>query len=394
VTAKRVYFFSGTDYVRFDSDINGVIPLVYPRSIAGGWAGLFPSVDAAFYRGKGRAYFFSGDQYCRFTVLNNAVDAGYPKPIAGNWPGMAGTGFETGVDAAVCWGNEKVYFFKGNRYLRYDLTADAVDPGYPLPIAGNWRAISGTGFEKGIDAAINYGNGKAYFFRGDAYVRVDLATKGVDAGYPKPIAGNWPGVFTSGISAALEWPHALVAPGGLRAPTGRTGCRVVPIGGGLMKGGEGFSMEIDFVEGPHPVTCAVGEYRQYARGTITVNGTVIAFPLPDPAGGAPLRLLPKPPPGSVVDNFIEDGLVTPGPTANVWYGHRVSPVGNADATDQYLPDRMEGCQYRGTDDPGFPGPPGDTFAFDIDFRADAVDQATSGAVLASTSWTFTCSGSL
>ncbi len=37
--------------------------------------------------------------------------------------------------------NDKAYFFKGNRYIRYDLAGDRMDAGYPLPIAGSWPGV-------------------------------------------------------------------------------------------------------------------------------------------------------------------------------------------------------------------------------------------------------------
>ena len=393
MTAKRVYFFSGTQYVRFDSAINNV-PSGYPRDIVAMWGGLPGGISAAFYRGKGRAYFFAGNQYYRYTVVRNAVDAGYPKPIAGNWPGMSDIGFDSGLDAAVNWGNGKVYFFKGNQYCRYDLPSDKVDSGYPKPIAGNWPGVSGTGFENGLDAAINYGNNKVYFFRGDKYLRLDLVNKSVDAGYPKAIAGNWPGIYASGIDAALEWPYAELAAGGFNVPTGNSGCKVVAAGAGRRKAGEEFRMELDFQEPAHPVTCAVGEYRQFVRGAFVVNGTTLSHGLPSSTGGPPVTMLPTPAPGAASDNFQEDGLVTPPATANVFYGHRVDTAGNSDTTDQFLPDRMEGCQYRGNDFPGVASSIGATFNVALDFRGDAVDRATGDEVLQTNNWSVNCTGTL
>jgi len=392
MTAKRVYFFSGTQYVRFDSAINNVLPN-YPLDIAPMWGGLPAGIDAAFYRGKGRAHFFAGSVYYRYTVIRNAVDAGYPKPIAGNWPGMSDIGFDSGLDAAVNWGNDKVYFFKGNQYARYDLPSDKVDAGYPKPIAGNWPGVSGTGFENGIDAAINYGNNKVYFFRGGNYLRLDLVSKAVDAGYPKPIAGNWPGVPVGGVSAALEWPYAELAPGGFNVPTGRSGCVQVPAGGGN-QGGEQFRMELDFHEPAHPVTCAVGEFRQFVRGTFVTNGVTRSHLLPNPAGGPAVTMLPAPTVGVAGDNLIEDGVPSArmGGTGDFRYGHRVES--RAIATDIYQPDRMEGCQYRGFDFPSVTGPSGVTYAINLDFRGNAIDRATSDEVLQSNDWSVNCSGTL
>ena len=51
------------------------------------------------------------------------------------------------------------------------------------------------GMGKTIDAVVEWDNGKAYFFRGNQYVRYDMRADRVDSGYPKPINGeNWPGL--------------------------------------------------------------------------------------------------------------------------------------------------------------------------------------------------------
>jgi hypothetical protein len=162
-----------------------------------------------------RLYFFKGDRYIRYDIPTDRVDAGYPLAIAGLWPGFAEAGFVDRIDAAVNWDHVnpnfrgKAYFFRGDQYVRYDIAADAVDPGYPLPIAGSWPGFTEAGFDTNLDAALNYGNGKAYFFKGDQYLRYDIASDTVDAGYPVPIAGNWPGMgeadFGVGVKAAVEW---------------------------------------------------------------------------------------------------------------------------------------------------------------------------------------------
>lgn len=196
----KVYFFKGSQYDRYDVATDKV-DTGYPKPISGNWPG-FPAsfaagVNAAVMWTNGKAYFFKGSEYIRYDVAADKVDAGYPKPISGNWPGV----FTSGIDAAVVWpDNGKAYFFKGSQYQRYDIAADKVDTGYPKPISGNWPGFPAS-FAAGINAAVVWNNGKAYFFKGSEYIRYDIATDKVDAGYPKPIAGNWPGLFTSDLDA-------------------------------------------------------------------------------------------------------------------------------------------------------------------------------------------------
>jgi hypothetical protein len=148
------------------------------------------TIDAVVEWDNGKVYFFKGGQYSRYDVKADRVDPGYPKPINNeNWPGMPWIG---GIDAAVNWYNGKAYFFKGGQYIRYDVKADRVDPGYPRPINGNWPGISWT---DGLDAAVNWKNGKAYFFKGESYIRFDINADRTDHGYPKPINNEtWPGL--------------------------------------------------------------------------------------------------------------------------------------------------------------------------------------------------------
>jgi Hemopexin len=52
------------------------------------------------------------------------------------------------------WGDGKAYFFKGNKYLRYDIAGDKVDAGWPKLIADEWGGMATAGFGAGLEAAI------------------------------------------------------------------------------------------------------------------------------------------------------------------------------------------------------------------------------------------------
>lgn len=144
-----------------------------------------------------KVYFFNGGQYSRYDIKQDAVDPSYPLPVAGNWPRLPAAG----VDAAINWGNGVVYFFAGNQYYRYNTKLDHVDPGYPLPITGRWPGLT----LDVVDACVNWGNGKAYFFRGGQYWRYDIKKDSVDSGYPLPIAGRWPGLTLDAVDACINW---------------------------------------------------------------------------------------------------------------------------------------------------------------------------------------------
>jgi pimeloyl-ACP methyl ester carboxylesterase len=83
----------------------------------------------------------------------------------------------------------KVYFFKGDKYIRYDWRSEKVDQG-AVPIA-SWNFPPD--FKSNLDAALNgmgkYA-GKVYFFKGDKYIRYDWRSEKVDQG-AVPIHGNW-----------------------------------------------------------------------------------------------------------------------------------------------------------------------------------------------------------
>ncbi len=92
-------------------------------------------------------------------------------------------------DAAVLAPNNKLYIFRGANYVRIT-PGGGMDAGYPKPIAGNWGNMPAS-FAQGIDAVMTFTDGKLYFFKGSELVRYTPGS-GIDAGYPKPIWDEFP----------------------------------------------------------------------------------------------------------------------------------------------------------------------------------------------------------
>ncbi len=187
----KAYFFKANQYIRYDIKADRMDP-GYPKPInKETWPGIpWNEIDAAVNWDNGKAYFFKANQYIRYDISADRIDPGYPQPINNEtWPGIPWNE----IDAVVNWGNGKAFFFKGPQYIRYDIRTDRADPGYPKPI--NNKTWPGIPWMDGIDTAVNWGNGKAYFFTGNAYIRYDIGADRTDSGYPKPINNeNWPGL--------------------------------------------------------------------------------------------------------------------------------------------------------------------------------------------------------
>jgi hypothetical protein len=190
---EMAWFFRGDQYIRFDFKADRA-ELGFPTA-ASNWApqlasGIDGSCDG---RGgyAGKTYIFTGNQYYRYDYAADGLDLG-PRELT-VW-GLTG-GFENGVDTVFNGTGafaDYVYFFKGDRYLRYSWTADTVDQA-EAPLSA-WK-LPGA-FASGVDAAVTglgaY-RGKTYFFKGDEYVRYDWAQDNVDWG-PAPIARWWRGL--------------------------------------------------------------------------------------------------------------------------------------------------------------------------------------------------------
>lgn len=164
-------------------------------------------IDAILDHPNGKAYFFMGPSYLRYDLAADRVDPGFPKSIAGQWSGL----FERDIDAVVRTSARDAWFFRGGEVLRYDLDADRADRAGPRPIADVFPGLWGDG----IESALAGGDGKVYFFRGRDYMSWDIAAGTMDEGFPRLIEEDWPGLWAYDLDAALPVrPGAVVSPAG------------------------------------------------------------------------------------------------------------------------------------------------------------------------------------
>lgn len=204
------HVFRGDKYYKYDITTDRVVS-GYPQNIAINWAGLDKfaggarDIDAVYTSGNGKAYFFKGAQYIRYDLNKKAVDRGYPAAIVGNWPGLEKfAGGARDLDAAFVFSSSRVYFFKGDEYIRYNLTSDRADTYYPgnlsestWPNSGYWPA--------NWSGVLNFTSGKSYAFKPGEYLRYDRTWDSADAGYPAKITdSNWPGLGGLYAGSAFE----------------------------------------------------------------------------------------------------------------------------------------------------------------------------------------------
>lgn len=160
---------------------------------------------------NGKALFFKGDICLRYDINTHSIDPGYPQKIAeGEWS-ILPESFLQGIDAGLVWNNGKAFFFRENEYIMIDLYKRQIEPGYPQKLdSGQWIGWP-SHFYQGIDTAVLWDHGKAYFFKGSEYICYDIYREMVDAGYPKTIASlPWKGLphyFTKNLDAAVNWNH-------------------------------------------------------------------------------------------------------------------------------------------------------------------------------------------
>lgn len=177
--------------------------------------------------GSGLAYFFRGNMYCVFnwntptttatgTTFNGRAVGG-PYAISDEWTlplDLQLPGFASSFDAALSGDaggsplySKKLWFFKGEKYARYDYSDP---PPRALDTIGSISAWKlGANFKNNVRGAFNGKEsrlGYAYFFKGAEYVRYKWSTELVEAGYPKLISTlvGMPSLFFGGVDGAID----------------------------------------------------------------------------------------------------------------------------------------------------------------------------------------------
>jgi hypothetical protein len=144
----------------------------------------------------GVLHLFKGLGYWRYSLAEQRVMPGYPEPIRVAWPGLSSfAGGASDLDG-VLLKDDTAYFFKDGQYLAHDLRTQTVAPGYPKAIEGAWPGLERfAGGARDIDAVFRSTSGeRAFFVKGDRYIRYDLREDRADAHYPAYLSdASWPG---------------------------------------------------------------------------------------------------------------------------------------------------------------------------------------------------------
>ncbi len=205
---NKAYFFREASYVRYRMSRDATHASEGAETVTdlkeGYWKSLafdssMDAVATVYPRANPREqvlYFFKGSEYVTYSIADD-VALHEPKPIVEKFPGLP-PGFHRDLDVVLYWPpNGKMYFFKGDSYIRYNLEK-SVPENPPSKIVENWPGLVFTE----IDACLIGKKGIGYFFKGDQYIRYSLELDRA-MGPPALIDAKWPGLVAMLATASV-----------------------------------------------------------------------------------------------------------------------------------------------------------------------------------------------
>ncbi|NHB94128.1 fucose-binding lectin II [Photorhabdus cinerea] len=204
---SNTYLFLNSENIKYNDQLHKV-HTGYPQPTSNDWPGL----PIEFQRNiddvinlNGYLYFFKGSQYLKFDIEKAQVSEG-PKHILEGWPGLKGTEFENGIDAATEWVDttqDIVCFFKGRDCIDYTVSSHKINK---KTISARWGTTGKyAAFNAHLDAVVLWRNiaGFIYLFKDDHYIRYNTSLNVIDS-EPTLTKSSWPGVSFHNIQAAVS----------------------------------------------------------------------------------------------------------------------------------------------------------------------------------------------
>ncbi|MCW2917314.1 MAG: hypothetical protein JWN52_5382 [Actinomycetia bacterium] len=192
VSGRRVYLFSGDQYVRYSGHDRTYVDDGYPRALSElpsefglSWlpTEFQDGLDSAFLGADGVPYLFKDRHFLANGIIHQ---------VAGQWGQVPNNFDQPGLSAAFTAPSGELYAFHGGQYVRYSAPLlDLADEGYPRTVRDDWGDLP-PDFEAGPDGAFVL-DGRTYLLKDDRYVRYSGDYDTVDRTFPQQFRHRWSG---------------------------------------------------------------------------------------------------------------------------------------------------------------------------------------------------------